>query len=430
MRRRPPGGARPAPAAPAGFDALAEVLLSQDPTAPAPAPDPAHAFPPESPAPGDASDLPLATQAAPQEGLIVCLTGGLEPALRRQAALATAARLAPHSGGAAVILLEGGRADVHRAEGNGEAGAAAPAAGLAALLASAARVLVAPLGGGGATGLARRAPPGARPVVLAQPDAESLLEAYRELKAWHQARGPGPMGLVALGAEPTEAARLHGRLRAAAAHFLESDLGLDAVLTGRAEPPPPCVLAGVPEADVWAALAGGPAERLTPPRPAATVTPTRGEVPMARPSWDAYFMAIADMVARRSTCLRRQIGAVLVVERRILATGYNGAPAGVAHCEDVGCLRQQQNVPSGERHELCRGLHAEQNAIIQAAKHGVRIAGATLYTTHHPCSACAKMAINAGVARVVCREDYPDDLGKALLAEEQVAVDVVPAEGA
>jgi dCMP deaminase len=148
---------------------------------------------------------------------------------------------------------------------------------------------------------------------------------------------------------------------------------------------------------------------------------------MERPSWDDYFMAIAAEVARRSTCLRRQVGAVLVVEKRILATGYNGAPSGVPHCLETGCLRQQMAVPSGERHELCRGLHAEQNAMIQAAKHGVRIAGATLYTTHRPCSLCAKMAINAGIERIVCREDYPDDLGRALLASSGVRLEVHPA---
>ena len=145
---------------------------------------------------------------------------------------------------------------------------------------------------------------------------------------------------------------------------------------------------------------------------------------MSRPSWDEYFMAIAEEVARRSTCLGRQVGAIVVVDRRILATGYNGAPSHVPHCEEVGCLREQMKVPSGERHELCRGLHAEQNAMIQAAKHGVRIDGATLYTTHHPCSMCAKMAINAGIRRIVCLEDYPDDLGKRLLAESGVGLEV------
>jgi len=135
-------------------------------------------------------------------------------------------------------------------------------------------------------------------------------------------------------------------------------------------------------------------------------------------------MTIATDVSRRSTCLRRQVGAVLVVERRLLATGYNGAPSGVAHCDEVGCLREQMEVPSGQRHELCRGLHAEMNAIVQAARHGVCIEGATLYTTHHPCSMCAKMAINAGVRRIVCREDYPDNLGKELLREGKVRLEV------
>jgi dCMP deaminase len=137
-------------------------------------------------------------------------------------------------------------------------------------------------------------------------------------------------------------------------------------------------------------------------------------------------MGIAEEVARRSTCLRRQVGAILVVNRRILATGYNGAPSGLPHCSETGCLRERMRVPSGERHELCRGLHAEQNAMLQAARHGVRIEGATLYTTHHPCSMCAKMAINAGVGRVVCREDYPDDLGRELLAKSRVVVEVLP----
>lgn len=136
-------------------------------------------------------------------------------------------------------------------------------------------------------------------------------------------------------------------------------------------------------------------------------------------------MDIAKEVARRSTCLRRHVGAILVLDRRILATGYNGAPAGVPHCAEVGCLREQMAVPSGERHELCRGLHAEQNAILQAARYGVPIEGTTLYTTHHPCSMCAKMAINAGVKRAVCREDYPDDLGKSLLRLGHVQVEVL-----
>lgn len=138
---------------------------------------------------------------------------------------------------------------------------------------------------------------------------------------------------------------------------------------------------------------------------------------MERPSWEEYFMDIARLVARRSTCLRRQVGAVLVKEKNILATGYNGTPSGITHCAEVGCLRQKLGVPSGERHELCRGLHAEQNAIIQAAKHGVNIAGSTLYCTNSPCSICSKMLINAGIARIVYLEGYPDSLSQEMLLE-------------
>lgn len=146
---------------------------------------------------------------------------------------------------------------------------------------------------------------------------------------------------------------------------------------------------------------------------------------MNRPTWDQYFIEIARLVASRSTCLRRQVGAVMVKDKNILATGYNGTPSGIRHCSEVGCLRQQLNVPSGERHELCRGLHAEQNAIIQAAKHGVNIDGATLYCTHSPCIICSKMLINSGVKRIVCLDGYPDDLAKLMLDEAQLLVEVV-----
>lgn len=142
---------------------------------------------------------------------------------------------------------------------------------------------------------------------------------------------------------------------------------------------------------------------------------------MIRPSWEEYFMDIARLVARRSTCLRRQVGAVVVKEKNILATGYNGTPSGIAHCEDVGCLRQQLGIPSGERHELCRGLHAEQNAIIQAAKHGINIGGSSLFTTHSPCLICSKMIINAGVERIVFLEGYPDTLSLEMLREAGIA---------
>lgn len=144
---------------------------------------------------------------------------------------------------------------------------------------------------------------------------------------------------------------------------------------------------------------------------------------MNRPSWDEYFMEITHLVARRSTCLRRQVGAVIVKDRNILATGYNGAPSGVSHCEETGCLREQLKVPSGERHELCRGLHAEQNAIIQAARHGTNIDGAALYCTTLPCIICTKMIINAGIRRVIYEEGYADQLAAAMLAEAGVAVE-------
>lgn len=139
-----------------------------------------------------------------------------------------------------------------------------------------------------------------------------------------------------------------------------------------------------------------------------------------RPSWDAYFMKIAREVSTRSTCLRRQTGAVLVLEKRILTTGYNGVPAGLKHCSEVGCLREKLSVASGERHELCRGLHAEQNALIQAAIYGVSVKGATLYSTHFPCSLCAKMLINSFVERIVYESDYPDELSCSLLSEANV----------
>lgn len=139
-----------------------------------------------------------------------------------------------------------------------------------------------------------------------------------------------------------------------------------------------------------------------------------------RPSWEEYFLQIAEYVSTRSTCLRRKVGAVLVRDKRILTTGYNGAPRNVAHCLDVGCLREKLKVPSGERHELCRGLHAEMNAIIQAAVHGVRIEGSTLYCTTMPCSLCAKMLINAGISEIVAQSGYPDDLAADLLNEAKV----------
>lgn len=136
-----------------------------------------------------------------------------------------------------------------------------------------------------------------------------------------------------------------------------------------------------------------------------------------RPSWDEYFMTLAHQVATRTTCLRRAVGAVIVKDKRILATGYNGAPSGVRHCAQTGCLREQLGIPSGQRHELCRALHAEQNAIIQAARHGVNIDGSSIYITTQPCVLCAKMLINAGVKEVLYAEGYPDDLSMSMLSE-------------
>jgi dCMP deaminase len=136
-----------------------------------------------------------------------------------------------------------------------------------------------------------------------------------------------------------------------------------------------------------------------------------------RPDWKEYFMDIARLVSRRSTCIRRRVGAVVVKDKRVLATGYNGAPTGLAHCIEVGCLRERLDIPSGQRHELCRGLHAEQNAMLQAAYHGIRIADATLYCTTMPCSICCKMLINAGIREVVYAEGYPDDLTLRFIQE-------------
>ena len=139
---------------------------------------------------------------------------------------------------------------------------------------------------------------------------------------------------------------------------------------------------------------------------------------MKRPSWDEYFMQITELVATRATCLRRKVGAIIVKDKRILATGYNGPPSGLPHCDELGgCLRDKLNVPSGERHEISRAVHAEQNAIIQAARFGVPIDGSTMYVTHHPCFICAKMIINAGIKKIVVKEGYPDELSKEMLKE-------------
>ncbi|MCM8801070.1 MAG: dCMP deaminase family protein [Candidatus Omnitrophica bacterium] len=143
-----------------------------------------------------------------------------------------------------------------------------------------------------------------------------------------------------------------------------------------------------------------------------------------RPSWDEYFLQVAQLVARRSTCLRRQVGAVAVKDKRILATGYNGAPSGLAHCEDIGCLRQRLKVPSGERQELCRALHAEQNIIIQAVIHKIDLKGSTIYVTNQPCVTCSKMLISVGVKEIVVLEGYPDKLARRLLKEAKIKLKI------
>jgi dCMP deaminase len=145
-------------------------------------------------------------------------------------------------------------------------------------------------------------------------------------------------------------------------------------------------------------------------------------LPINRPSWDEYFLDISQLVSKRSTCLRRQVGAVIVKDKRILTTGYNGAPSGIEHCEKTGCLRDQMNIPSGERHELCRALHAEMNAILQAAQYGISLEGSMIYCTNQPCIICAKMIINAGIKRVVVLKNYPDEFAKAMLKEAKIEI--------
>jgi len=151
-------------------------------------------------------------------------------------------------------------------------------------------------------------------------------------------------------------------------------------------------------------------------------SPSTRNSALCRPGWDEYFMKIAELVSTRSTCTRRIVGAVLVKEKRVLATGYNGAPSGITHCGEIGCLREKMKIPSGERHELCRGLHAEQNAIIQAARYGIPIKGCILYITCHPCGVCAKMIINAGIDEIIIMDGYPDAISGDLLKEAGVKV--------
>ena len=151
-------------------------------------------------------------------------------------------------------------------------------------------------------------------------------------------------------------------------------------------------------------------------------SPTPKLQSLNRPDWDTYFMDLAVLASNRATCLRRKVGAVIVKDRHILSTGYNGAPKGIKHCEQVGCLREKLNVASGQRHELCRGLHAEQNAIIQAALYGVGLKGAVLYCTNMPCIICAKMLINAGIKKIVVSDGYADQMAAGFLKEARIKV--------
>ncbi len=144
-----------------------------------------------------------------------------------------------------------------------------------------------------------------------------------------------------------------------------------------------------------------------------------------RISWDKYFLKIAETVSERSTCLRRKVGAVLVSDKRILATGYNGAPKGLMHCAQIGCLRHTLHIKPSERIEICRGIHAEQNALVQASFFGISVAGATLYATHSPCITCSKMLINAGIKRIVTKNSYPDKFAKKILEETGLEVEVL-----
>lgn len=171
------------------------------------------------------------------------------------------------------------------------------------------------------------------------------------------------------------------------------------------------------------AASSGAARKKAPARKAEPVSEPRK--PSSRPTWDIYFLRIAQLVATRATCLRRTVGAVIVRDKRILATGYNGAPNGVPHCFELpgGCLRETMHIPSGQRQELCRGLHAEQNAILQASAFGVSLKGSEIYVTHQPCVTCAKMLINAGIARVVFIGSYPDELALEMLREGNIKLE-------
>ncbi|MCD4795717.1 MAG: dCMP deaminase family protein [Candidatus Cloacimonetes bacterium] len=147
-----------------------------------------------------------------------------------------------------------------------------------------------------------------------------------------------------------------------------------------------------------------------------------------RPNWHQYFMEMAFIISERSTCLRRKVGAIIVINNQIISSGYNGAPKHVRHCSETGCLREQLNVPSGERHELCRGIHAEQNAVIQAAINGTTIRNASIYCTHQPCVICSKILINSEISTIYIAEPYPDKLAQEMLEEAEINMNLVDRE--
>jgi len=148
-----------------------------------------------------------------------------------------------------------------------------------------------------------------------------------------------------------------------------------------------------------------------------------------RPEWDEYFLKLAYLVAERSTCLRHHVGAVIVRDRQILTTGYNGAASGVKDCLKLGCLRNEKGIPSGERHEICRAIHAEQNAIIQAGLHGIDVSGSTIYCTHSPCILCAKMIVNTKIKQFVTCGNYADKSFKSLFKEAGVQYKTISKPG-
>jgi len=143
---------------------------------------------------------------------------------------------------------------------------------------------------------------------------------------------------------------------------------------------------------------------------------------MNRLPWDEYFMQIAVLVAERSTCIRKKVGAVIIRDKHILATGYNGAPKGLPHCSEVGCLREKLGIPSGERVEMCRGIHAEQNALVQAARFGISLEGGVCYTTLQPCVTCTKLLVNSGISKVIFKEGYADKLGEEIMHQTDVEI--------